>query len=212
LTSWQIDSLKLLGYEPNDCIRWDRSRVQVKKLIVPSLRRYWGYYDRTYKTYGPVVSPMACCWIRQRVLSNLSNNGSDKHSFSSNIFISRRKALSRKIINENEVIEALAPFGFVAYVLEDLTFSEEVRLFSQAKMVVAPQGSGLINMIFSEKLAVIELFCSHGTNSLFPNLSRGLCFQYGYLKSQPKKDSRQSLHADIIVDVSELQNLVASMH
>ncbi len=67
-------------------------------------------------------------------------------------------------------------------------------------------------MIFSEKLAVIELFGSYGTNSLFPNLARGLSFQYGYLKSQPTKDSHQGLYADIIVDLSELQNLVASMH
>jgi len=181
LTSWQIDSLKLLGYEPDDCIRWDGSRVKVKKLIVPSLRRYWGYYDKTYKTYGPVVSPMACRWIRQRVLSNLSNKESEKLSLSSNIFISRRKAFSRQIINENEVLEALAPFEFVAYVLEDLTFSEEVRLFSQAKMVVGAQGARLTNIIFSEKIAVIELFGSHGTNSLFHNLARGLGFQYGYL-------------------------------
>jgi len=51
--------------------------------------------------------------------------------------------LTRRIINEHEVIEALATFGFVAYALEEMSFSEQVRLFSQAEMVVAPHGAGL---------------------------------------------------------------------
>jgi len=214
LASWQIDSLKLLGYEPDDCIPWHSSRVQVKKLIVPSFRRHWGDYNTSYKSYGPVVSPMACRWLRQRILSNLPDAETEQPSFSSKIFISRRKALQRRIINEDEVIEALVPFGFVAYALEELSFSEQVRLFSQADMVVAPHGSGLTNIVFSQNLTLIELFGSYIAGpslTLFANLSRGLGFRYGCLRGQsPPQDSRQ-LHADIIVDIAELRNLVTKM-
>jgi hypothetical protein len=214
LTSWQSDSLKLLGYKPGDYFHWNKSKVQVKKLLVPSFRRHWGDYNKTYKTYGPVVSPMACRWIRQRVLSNLSDAESEKLSFSPKIFISRRKALTRRIINENEVIEVLATFGFIAYTLEEMSFSEQVRLFSQAETVVAPHGSGLTNIIFSQNLTVIELFGSFVAGpslTLFANLSRGLGFRYGCLRGQsPPKDFRQ-LHADIIVNIAELRNLVAKM-
>ncbi|WP_250125071.1 glycosyltransferase family 61 protein [Chroococcidiopsis sp. CCMEE 29] len=214
LASWQIDSLKLLGYEPDDCIPWHSSRVQVKKLIVPSFRRHWGDYNTTYKSYGPVVSPLACRWLRQRILSNLPDAESEQLFFSPKIFISRRKAVQRRIINEDKVIEALAPFGFVAYALEELSFSEQVRLFSQANMVVAPHGSGLTNIVFSQNLTVIELFGSYVAGpslTLFANLSRGLGFRYGCLRGQsPSQDSRQ-LHADIIVDIAELGNLVTKM-
>jgi capsular polysaccharide biosynthesis protein len=214
LTSWQVDSLKLLGYDLDNCIRWNGSRMQVKKLVVPSFRRHWDYYNnKTYKTYGSLVSPMACRWICQRVLSNLSDTR-EQLSFSSKIFISRRKALRRRILNENEVIEALAPLGFVAYMLEEISFSEQVRLFSQASMVVAPHGSGLTNMIFSQNLAVIELFGSFVAGpslTLFANLSRGLGFRYGCLKGQSPVQDSPKLHADIIVDVAELQNLIAKM-
>lgn len=215
LTSWQVDSLKLLGYDPDNCIHWNGSRMQVKKLVVPSFRRHWDYYNnKTYKTYGPLVSPMACRWVCQRVLSSLSDTGSEQLSFSSKIFISRRKALRRRILNENEVIEALAPLGFVAYMLEEMSFSEQVRLFSQANMVVAPHGSGLTNMIFSQNLAVIELFGSFVAGpslALFANLSRGLGFRYGCLKGQSPVQGLPKLHTDIIVDVAELQNLIAKM-
>jgi hypothetical protein len=214
LASWQIDSLKLLGYEPDDCIPWHSSRVQVKKLIVPSFRRHWGHYNTSYKSYGPVVSPLACRWLRQRILSNLPDAEREQLSFSPKIFISRRKAVQRRIINEDEVIEALAPFGFVAYVLEELSFSEQVRLFAQADMVVAPHGSGLTNIVFSQNLTIIELFGSYVAGpslTLFANLSRGLGFHYGCLRGQsPPQDSRQ-LHADIIVDIAELRNLVTKM-
>jgi len=216
LASWQIDSLKLLGYEPDDCIPWHSSRVKVKKLIVPSFRRHWGYYNTSYKSYGPVVSPLACRWLRQRILSNLPDAESEQLSFSSKIFISRRKAVQWRIINEDEVIEALAPFGFVAYALEELSFSEQVRLFAQADMVVAPHGAGLTNMIFSENLALIELFGSYIPGFYIPgfalaNLSRGLGFRYGCLINQfHSQDSRQ-LHTNLIVDITKLRDLVAKM-
>jgi len=217
LTSWQSESLKLLGYEPDECIRWNELRVQVKKLLVPSFRRYWGYYNKTYKTYNQVVSPMACRWLRQRILSNLPVVASEQLNFSSKIFISRRKALQRRIINEDEVIEALAPFGFVAYALEELSFSEQVRLFSQADMVVAPHGAGLTNMIFSENLAVIELFGSYVPSFYIPgfalaNLSRGLGFRYGCLMGQSYPQDSRQIHTDLIVDITELRDLVAKMH
>lgn len=52
----------------------------------------------------------------------------------------------------------MSPLGFVAYTLEDMSFSDQVRLLSQAEMVVAAHGAGLTNIIFSQNLIVIELF------------------------------------------------------
>ncbi|WNN89604.1 hypothetical protein [Gloeocapsopsis dulcis] len=66
-TSWQIDSLKLLGYQPQDWIQWNKSQMRVKKLIVSSFRRH---YDKVYS----VESPSASRWIRERMLSNLSDS------------------------------------------------------------------------------------------------------------------------------------------
>jgi len=106
--------------------------VQVKKLVVSS---FDAIGTITKKPIKPTAksSPRACRWIRQRVLSNLADTGSEKLSFHQRFF-TRRKALTRRIINEYEVIEALATF--VAYALEEMSFSEQVRLFSQAEILL----------------------------------------------------------------------------
>lgn len=54
-TSWQLESLKILGYEPSDYIEWNSSRAKVKKLVVPSFRRQ-----------GEWVSPSGLYWLRER--------------------------------------------------------------------------------------------------------------------------------------------------
>jgi hypothetical protein len=215
LPKWKIESLRLLGYEPDDCIQWNRSRIKVKQLVVPSFR------------HGPngLMSATACRWLRQRMFSNLPDLGSQQLSFSSRIYISRPKTVGRHIINEDEVMEALTPFGFVAYTLENLSFSDQVRLFSQAEVVVSPHGAGLTNIIFAENLIVVELFGSFGIPTLFL-ISKALGFHYGCLMSDPhgrnqysKKfngimvdiDKFQAQYNNIMVDVARLRDLVAEM-
>lgn len=85
---WQIESLKLLGYEPDDCIQWNGSSVKVKKLVVPSFRREYN-----------IISPAACQWLRQRLVSRLPDSHSTL-SLSPKIYISRPKSVGRNIINE----------------------------------------------------------------------------------------------------------------
>ncbi len=214
--SWKIESLRLLGYEPDNCIQWNRSKLKVKRLVVPSFQ---------HSASDQLVSPTACRWLRQRVFSNLPNVDSKQISCSSRIYISRPKTAGRRIINEDDVLEALIPFGFVAYTLENLSFSDQVKLFSQAEIVVSPHGAGLTNIIFAQNLTVIELFGSFGIPTLF-FLAKALGFQYACLMSDHNKrnqysdkfngimmdiDKFQAQYNDIMVDVSRLQALVAEM-
>lgn len=200
-TSWQIESLKLLGYNVDDCIQWNLPRIQVKRLVVPSFRR----------DTQDIVSTMACRWIHQRVLSNLSKIESEKLTFSPRIFISRPKSALRRVVNEDDVVEALTRFGFVAYRLEEMKFSDQVRLFSQAEIIVAPHGAGLTNMIFSQKTIVIELLNSW-INPCFFTLSKQLGFQYGFLKCKSSRTEFRQRRANMIVDIADLQNLIAKLH
>ncbi len=199
-SKWQVESLRLLGYAPEDCIRWNGSRIKVKRLVVPSFRREESMEQS-------LISATAYQWLRQRMLSNLPDVGSSELSFSSRIYISRPKTAGRNVVNEDEVLEALTTLGFVAYTLENMSFVDQIRLFSQAKIVVAPHGAGLINTIFApQNLNIIELFTSFGHSS-FLVLSNGLGFQYACLSSGD--DTGQ--YSDIMVDVAKLRALVADM-
>jgi len=198
--TWKIESLKLLGYEPDDCIQWNRARIKVKQLVVPSFRRK-----------QRLVSPTACRWLRQRLLSNLPDVGSEKLSFSSRIYISRAETAGRQVINEDDVLEALTPFGFVAYTLENMSFSDQVRLFSQAEVVVAPHGAGLTNIVFAQNLIVVELFGSRVVPSFFL-LAKALDFYYGCLMPAPSGSKQENdKFSDMIVDIPKLRKLVAEM-
>jgi hypothetical protein len=202
LPKWKIESLRLVGYEPDDCIPWNESRIKVKQLVVPSFRRE-----------GNIVPPSACQWLRQRMLSNLPDVGNKKPSFSSRIYISRTKKTGRNIINEDEVLKALTSFGFVAYTLENISFADKVRLLSQAEIVVAPHGAGLINTIFApQNLILIDLFGSYGT-PCFLALAKALGFHYGCLGSAGNNQGsyRNESYNDFSVDVPKLRALVAEM-
>lgn len=203
LSGWQRESLKLLGYEPDDCIPWNKSKIKVNRLIVPSFRREQNF----------LMSPAACRWLQQRMFSNLPKVEGNQPSFSPRIYISRAQSTGRQVINEDAVLSALKPFGFVAYTTENMSFADEVRLFSQAEIVVAPHGSGLANIVFAQNLSVIELFGSSGV-PCFLVLAKALGFQYGCLTSDRNNNWRNH-HAEkyngIMVDIPKLQALVEEM-
>ena len=203
LRSWQRDSLKLLGYQEEDLIIWQDFRRTVNKLIVPSFRR-------SYEEIHGEISVSACQWLRQKILSNLSKIESDRVSFSPKVFISRRKALGRRITNENEVIEALQPLGFKIYILEEMSYVEQVKLFAQAKVIVAPHGAGLTNLIFADNPIILELFGAY-VGREFANLARGMGFKYGCLGClSPRGEVRQK-DGDMVVNVNELLNLLGKI-
>jgi Glycosyltransferase 61 len=213
--AWQIESLKLLGYKPEDCLPCNQAKVKVKRLVVPSFRHEHRFL------VSPVKSATALRWLRQRLVSNLPEVGSQNTPLSSRIYISRAKSVGRHVTNEDEVISALAPLGFVVYKLENLSFTDQVRLFSQAEMVVAPHGAGLANIIFAQNLTVIELFDSQGTPDYFL-LSNALGFRYGCLASGDRDEKNKSRimyeysrfskkYSGILVDSAKLRTLVGEM-
>ncbi|MGL4883988.1 MAG: glycosyltransferase family 61 protein, partial [Waterburya sp.] len=179
LRSWQRVSLKLLGYNEDDLIVWQDFRRTINKLIVPSFRR-------SYKEIHGEISVSACQWLRQKILNNISRLEGDYISFSPKVFISRSKALGRRIANENEIIEALNPLGFATYILEEMSYFEQIKLFAQAQVIVAPHGAGLTNLIFADNPIILELFGAY-VGREFANLARGMGFKYGCLGCPPPR-------------------------
>jgi hypothetical protein len=75
------------------------------------------------------------------------------------IFISRRGV--RTILNEDEVMEVLAPQGFVRCYFEDLELAQQWSIMRNAREIIAIHGAALGAMVFSragEHLRLLELF------------------------------------------------------
>jgi capsular polysaccharide biosynthesis protein len=213
---WQLESLRLAGYGSNDYREWRDRRAKVNQLVVPSLRRY--QEDLPHHR----VSRHSIQWLKQRIVGNavrrsealpdtalpnaaLLDTPLPKQPLAKRIFVSRRRAISRRILNEDAVMEQLASLGFVAYLLEELNVTEQVQLFAQAEFVIAPHGAGLTNIIWSQNAAIVELFgpLSHVRPDYF-QLARANELQYGFLMCD-------FTEKDIVVNLPNLLSLLEKM-
>jgi capsular polysaccharide biosynthesis protein len=94
--------------------------------------------------------------IRQRLLDAAGGGPSRKGS--RRIYISRQKT-RRKIVNYPDIEAILREFGFEEVFCEELSFEEQVRIFSEAEAIFGHHGAGTINAMFAPVGAVlIEAF------------------------------------------------------
>ena len=94
-------------------------------------------------------------------------------------YVTRERAWARRLVNEAAVIEALEVLGIVPIALEDFSAGQQAALFHGARLVVAPHGAGLTNLLFaSPGCVVLELQMDAYCNWCFRRLSAMLGLQY----------------------------------
>jgi capsular polysaccharide biosynthesis protein len=87
-------------------------------------------------------------------------------------YIDRRASHNRRLLNEDEVIAALEPMGFVPVRLETLRLAEEISLFRNTEIIVSPHGSGLANVVYAQPgLRLVELHMDSYVNWCFRRLA-----------------------------------------
>jgi len=73
-------------------------------------------------------------------------------------YVSRAAAGARWLMNEGAVTAALHAIGIVPVVLEGMSLADQATLFAGARLIVAPHGAGLANLLFAPPdCAVLEL-------------------------------------------------------
>jgi len=70
------------------------------------------------------------------------------------IYISRRHAQSRRVLNEEELYPLLKKYHFRVCYLEQLSLKEQMLLFHGAETVLAPHGAAWTNLIFARSGAL----------------------------------------------------------
>jgi capsular polysaccharide biosynthesis protein len=116
------------------------------------------------------------------------------------VYITRDKAIGRRVSNEDELMEMLSEYGFKKYHLEDRTVVENVRLFSNANLVVSPHGAGLTDIMFCDDCTVIEMFGSR-ENDAYEQLSRHVGLDYIGIDCE-------SDATDITADIDRIEKIV----
>lgn len=202
MSDWMRDALKATGYGPEQWIEWTGGRARVDRFVVPAVRREkkWRAAERRL-----LYSPKGFLWLRDRITENVVPERTRSHS--SRIFISRANATVRRVQNEAATMELLSRWGFECYRPDELSFAEQVTLFSNAEAIISSHGSGLLNQIYADNATVIEIFGpKHSTTdpAIEYYLADLLGHNYGCMQGT-------SVGPDVKVDLDGLERLLEKL-
>lgn len=194
LNKWQLESLQLLGFADYERICLENRFLQLEDLFFPS-----------YVGMPGTPHPIAIKWLRDTILSGHKSGERGKR-----IYISRKLASRRRVLNEDELAPILEKFGFTSIQAETIPFAEQVSLFSEAEAVVALHGAGLANLLWvREGCTVFEILEKTHMSDYYYNLSSALNLNYYYDICEPDYSlSGSNISqgcADVMVDAARFE-------
>ena len=167
---------------------------QCEQLLVPSL-------------VGTVVEPA------RRALDRIGAFASAFHTAQSpwgeRIYLTRERARRRRVSNETELWAELETFGFVKVRLEELSWPEQINAFRHAKVVVAPHGAGLANLVFcGPGTRVVELFSRSYLHGCFWRLAALQALDYWPIVpigGEPLGQAMTCNRLDVVADIRQVR-------
>jgi capsular polysaccharide biosynthesis protein len=131
LAPYEQAAIQGLGITPDRLFHMNNHHVsRFKRLHIPDL----GTVDR-------VPHPETVDWLRSTFLTR---RGTKRR-----IWISRKAASIRRVVNEDQILEVLAPLGFQTVELEGLSIYEQAELFAGAEIIAGPHGAAFANAVFA---------------------------------------------------------------
>ena len=133
-----------------------------------------------YVEHRSFVRPGDAEFLRGEILNRLGTTGAGRK-----IYISRRGAPSRHLVNECELEDLLEKDGFEICRFEALSVSEQFRKIAEADFVVAVHGSGLANLVAARRgTRVLEIISPEWRRSTFARMSKELGLVYDWVMAE----------------------------
>lgn len=129
------------------------------------------------------------------------------------LFISRERAVRRKIIDEFALTSVLDRFGIQRVCMEDLDFAAQVRLCAGAELIVGLHGAGLSNMLFAPAgCTILEIrYAGDRHNNCYFSLASALNQPYHYVLAQKLDPTSSVQDADALLDPAVLERALATL-
>ncbi len=194
--SYMTESLAVAGYDSNDVLEWDRTPTRVDSLILTQhrMRKFSGRGPEGFN-YNPSVRDIK--WVREKFTKEIDDSDGD---YSDRIYISRQEATrERYITNYEELMDLLSDKGFQSFCLENHSFEEQVKICSNAKVIIGPHGAGLTNMIFGSNVIIVEIFNQKFLKSPYYLLSKECGHEYKHYTGETEGD------VNIRVDIKDFE-------
>lgn len=188
---FQKRSLDLLGIEDRQLHHVDNSgSTRATKFIVTDT-----LLASTPRLFPAELQSMA------NILKSGSKAGSTE--LPPSIYISRLDSRKRRMRNEEQLVKSLEKLGIKHVSMTGMTLDDQISVLSRAKLVIAPHGAGLTNILYSGSGAhLYELFPSSYVVRCYEDLSRAVGIGYSSGLFPPFADSRDKFAW--VADIDEI--------
>jgi capsular polysaccharide biosynthesis protein len=196
---WLTDTLQLMGYSSEDYIEWTGKYKLFDKVIMP--RWYPASSSNTH------FHPYGRRCVRDRMIEKSSDEVYDNNEY---IFVTRENANRRQIINIEEVKNSLRPLGVNFYQPGTLSLDEEIRLFSEADVIIGPYGANLSGIMYSKNSTVIDIQPHGYFGAYYMVLANELDLEYGFINGENIETDGEKIdrNQDIMVNIDKLEKIV----
>lgn len=173
--------------------------IKIESLLLVSASGYVPFGVKSRKFSQPshgVFNILALKEMRELILDKAQKI--TKINWPAKIYLARESQI-RKHLNELDFERKLIDRGFVKINLDDLTFAEQVHLFSGARDIVAATGAGLVNAIFAppgSKITVIMAMHHDMIYRYWLNMFSPLDLNITYILGNIVSKKHLGIHAD----------------
>ena len=205
-----ITDREIIEIEPNEIL-------EVQNLYVVPGRS--SVFDSTPPKGTPFVefSPSTLEMIRSLFLklqTDLSKKQRIDSSF--NKISLSRSSTTRNIQNASSIDSLLEKFGFLICELNLAFYKEQIAIFSQARIVVAPGGAALANIIFMPAGSVVVVLRSRRNSdlNLWVKLAKAVgvnCIEVTGMPTYFGPGKLRRMHSDFYIPSRKLRKVLASV-
>lgn len=190
LSPFQVESLRMLDIPPSRLVRLEaRAAIRSPMVCVPRLLSNYSFFHPKVpallnQAFSPAPQTRGRC-----------------------IYISRRDARNRRLVNEDELEVLLSRYGFERIVASDLSFAEQMEAFASAAAVVAVHGAALSNLVFAPAgTRVFEISAPRWRVTSMENIANARGHVHRYVDAEVATDwSEYALHNDWKVDLQDME-------
>lgn len=198
------EALQLLNEEGRELIKLKFGETyEVKNLYYPSqLSIVHDNYNLPIYNKDAYYSPKAINYIRDSFLKKIDVSG---NIYNRKLYISRKNSDYRQLLNNDDIENLLLNHGFEIVFPENLSLIAQVRLFSQAKIIIGQSGAGMTNFIFAPADCKILMMVSDAPQTnlhLFNTLAQSIDISIDFIigKSASSFHKKFTIHKDFYVD------------
>jgi capsular polysaccharide biosynthesis protein len=134
------------------------------------------------------------------------------------LYLSRRDCQYRRVLNDDAVTDQMQSVGFEVVEAGTLSVSDQIRLYSEAAMIVSSHSSALTNLAFCQSgCRVLEIFSNTYFDSSFWTMATAARCRYAAMTADgsdfidPSIPYMEGQRQDLSVDLTVLEEAVAEL-